>query len=206
MYCCTKDNEGIWIWICSSGRPPVEQWCHCISCGPTSCTASTRWSCCRHPCSRQHSNICLISLGHPSQHQRPRTWSSSCWHRNLYFPCQPSMPRDWRYTPPGCPIWAPGHQHREAPMAHQCGTYAPALPASSELRTESPDAHQLPRQNLHCIDHWPAHGSGHCGSCPWCHTQPIRPHPGSWWPTTGHFLAHDRGLSQGQQRQNRAVS
>ena len=45
----------------------------------------------------------------------------------------------------------------------------------------------------------------HCGTCPGWHAQPIRPHPGSSRPTTGPFLAHDRKLSQGQQRQNRAI-
>ena len=49
-----------------------------------------------------------ISLGDPGQHWSPRTRSSSCWHGTLYFPCQPSMPSAWRYTPPGCPRWAPG--------------------------------------------------------------------------------------------------
>ena len=33
-----------------------------------------------------------------------------------------------------------------------------------------PDAHQLPRQTPHCIDHWPTHGSGHCGTSPRWHT------------------------------------
>ena len=40
---------------CSSHRPPVDQWCRC-----TAFTASTWWSCCQHPCSRQHRDSCLI--------------------------------------------------------------------------------------------------------------------------------------------------
>ena len=95
------------------GGPPVDQWCHCISCGPTACIVSTRVNCCWHPLSRQHRDTCLISLGLPGQQWRPWTWSSS-----LYFPHQSSMPWAWRYTPPGCLQWKPGHQQREAPMTH----------------------------------------------------------------------------------------
>ena len=39
------------------------------------------------------------------------------------------MPWTWRYIPHGCPWLAPGHQHREAPIANQCGTYVTALTA-----------------------------------------------------------------------------
>ena len=81
----------------SSGRSPVGQWCRCTSCGPIACTASTQWNCCRHPCSRQHRDTCLISVGHPGQHRRPWTCFFPCWHGALYFPCQPSMPWAW-YT------------------------------------------------------------------------------------------------------------
>ena len=69
----------------------------------------------------------------------------------------------------------------------------------------SPDAHQHPRQTPHCIDHWLAHSSSHCGTYPGWQARPIRPHPGFSRPTTEPFLAHDRRLSQGQRRQNRAV-
>ena len=31
----------------------------------------------------------------------------------------PALHWTWWYTPPGCARWAPGHQHREAPKAHQ---------------------------------------------------------------------------------------
>ena len=51
--------------------PPVSQWCHCISCGPTAYTASTWWSCCRHNWGTQHRGTCWISWEHQGQHQRP---------------------------------------------------------------------------------------------------------------------------------------
>ena len=70
----------------------------------------------------QHNGTCQISWGPQGQRLRPRTWSSSCFHGALYFPCQPSMPWAWGYTPSGCPRWAPGHQQRLAPMAHLCRT------------------------------------------------------------------------------------
>ena len=76
-------------------------------------TASTRWRCCGQHCGRlRSSNV-----------------TSSCWHGALYFPRQPSLLWVWRYTNLGCSRWAPGHQRREAPPAHQCGTYTRALPA-----------------------------------------------------------------------------
>ena len=87
---------------CSSRWPPVDQWCRCTSCGSTAFIVNTRWSCCQHPCSREHRDSCLISLGHQGQHRTPWTWSPSCWCRALYFQCQPSMLLAWRYNPPGC--------------------------------------------------------------------------------------------------------
>ena len=60
---------------------------------------------------------------------RPGTWSFSCWHGALCFSYQPSTPWAWRYTPPGCLRWAPGHQRKEVSTAHQCGTHAKAPPA-----------------------------------------------------------------------------
>ena len=62
---------GTWHHTCgrhSLGWPPVVQWCHCTSSGPTTCTVSTRWSCCRHHYSRHHRGTCQISLGHHGQH------------------------------------------------------------------------------------------------------------------------------------------
>ena len=117
-----------WGW-CNCLRPLVDQWCCWTCCGPTASIVSIWPSCYRHLCSRQHRDTFLILFGHHGQHQRPWTWSSSCWHGALYFPFQPSIPWAWRYNPRGCLQWARGHQHREATMAHQCGTYVITLPA-----------------------------------------------------------------------------
>ena len=43
------------------------------------------------------------SLRTSCQRRRSGTWFSSFWYGVFYFPCQPSMPWAWRYTPPGCP-------------------------------------------------------------------------------------------------------
>ena len=59
---------------------------------------STEWSCCRHHYSWQQRGVCQISWGHHGHHQKLGTWSSSCWHGALYFPCQPPLPWAWRYT------------------------------------------------------------------------------------------------------------
>ena len=71
------------------------------------------------PLRRQHRGTCQISGGLAITMQRPGTCSSSCWHRALYFPW-PFTPWAWRYTPFGCPRWAPGHQRRGTTMVHQC--------------------------------------------------------------------------------------
>ena len=103
LVCTLWPGTHFYTWgKCSSRWPPVDQWCCCTSYGPTACTASTRWRCCRHPCSRQHRNTGLISLGRPSQHRIPWPWYSSCWHRALYIPHQSPMPWALRYIPPPC--------------------------------------------------------------------------------------------------------
>ena len=175
---------------------------------------STWWSSCQHPCSRQHRDTCLISLESQGQHRKPWTWSSLCWHGALYFPCcQPSMP--W--------VWTPGFGHtlllgvrneHQVIRIEQLPWHSSVELARQHFQHQDEEQwakeralmhSQLPRQTPHCINHWPAHGSGHCRTCPGWHAQPIRPHPGSSMPTTGPFLTQDRKLSQGRQRQNRAV-
>ena len=106
---------------------PHQAWCHIThgtSCGTAAYTVTTGWSFCQQHYSRQHKGTCQISGGHPGHHQRPNTWSYSCWYGALYFPCEPSKPWAWRCFPLGCTQWAPGHQHREAAMVHQCETHA----------------------------------------------------------------------------------
>ena len=68
LVCLQCAENCLYTWgRCSSGCPLVNQWRRCTSCGPIAFTASTQWSCCRHPCSRQHSDTHLLSIGHPSQ-------------------------------------------------------------------------------------------------------------------------------------------
>ena len=62
------------------GRPPVDQWCDCTSCGPKAGTTSNQY--CPLPYGGQHSGNWLSSWGRQSQHRRPGTCSS--WHRTLY--------------------------------------------------------------------------------------------------------------------------
>ena len=105
----------------SFSRPPVSQWCHCI--------LWTNSLHCKHvmellPIPPRHTAQGYLSDFLGTSRPTPETRSFSCWHNALDFPCQPSMPWAWRFTPLGCPWWAPGHQCREAPMAHQRRTHA----------------------------------------------------------------------------------
>ena len=45
-------------------RPPVNQWCCCTSCGPTACTANTRWSYCQLRQGKQQGSTYHSSQGH----------------------------------------------------------------------------------------------------------------------------------------------
>ena len=75
MVCRQWSETRLYNWgRCSTGYSLVNQWCRCTSCGPIACTVSAQWSCCQHPRSKQHSDTCLISVGHPGQHQRSWTW------------------------------------------------------------------------------------------------------------------------------------
>ena len=71
----------------------------------------------------QHRGTCLISWGHIGQHLSHGTWFSSCLHGFPLISMQ-AFYASARYTPGRCLWWAPGHQHGEAPWAHQCETLA----------------------------------------------------------------------------------
>ena len=76
-----------------------------------------------------------ISWGHHGQHQKPGTWSSSCLHGALYFPCHPSVPWARRCIPPGFPQWTQRSFH-STPVRNSCKSASSTRMKSSGLRTE----------------------------------------------------------------------
>ena len=175
------------VWVGYQSKPLQHLWTQSLYC-------------CQHHCDRQHRGMGRISWGHRDQRQRPGIWSSSCWHRDLFFPRQPFTPSAGIYNPPVCPRWTlgkkfPRHTSVEDEQKHFQHQDKVQWAKGWDLMNINSPAKLLNGQST----------DTYMESMPWMeYAQPIHRHQGSSMATTGPFVALGRRLSQGRWRQSRA--